>query len=630
MYSIDIETRSKTDIKLGITKYVSDPFFEVLIAAVKDLDTGEKFIFDFYHDGIDEQWLNIVTSDRVKWAYNAAFEQTCINKQLFEYYSANKDEYYIPPDKEILTENWACRMVHAYLNGGSGTLDGVNLLFGTGVAKKPEGKKLIKLFSLEFAEPDLYPDEWNMFKKYCLQDVEAETALQDYCNYNKFDSEMYKLHCDINTRGIKIDLDLIEKNLVATHAIKEQAEKHINEMGLINPRSYVQKILWFSKHGVSLSSTDKAHLDALYEQTTNGAVKLMIELLRDVSATSTSKYKKMKNAHVSGRLHDLYMMAKAGTHRFSSMIVQIQNLARGYGSEAEINEAMKNIDSLEKSRDLIRACFIGNLMVADFSGIEARVLAWLAQDIDKLERIRQGIDLYKVNAAKLFNVDYAAVTSTQRKTGKTMELALGYQGAVNAMVAFGADKIMTEPEIVKAVKVWRQINKPISKLWYHIDDVVKLAVQTCRGMWVNEDLNWYVDYRKNKAGKHDLLMHLPNGVYLVYKNARCERFAGQNQMCYERNKGNLIEKDYLYGGKLIENATQAVAYQLLRNSMLNLDKADYNIVGHVHDEIIVDQLHGSLDEMIKIMIDLPDWASLGRCGKIPVNAEGWTGNRYRK
>lgn len=630
MYSIDIETRSKTDIKLGITKYVSDPFFEVLIAAVKDLETGETLVFDFYHDGIDEQWLNIVTSDRVKWAYNAAFEQTCINKQLYNYYSAHKNEYYIAPDQTIVTDNWACRMVHAYLNGGSGTLDGVNLLFGTGVAKNPEGKRLIKMFSIDFKEPDLYPDDWNAFKKYCLQDVEAETALQDYCTYNKFDSEMYKLHCDINTRGIKIDLNLIEKNLVATHMIKEQAEKLINEMGLKNPRSYQQKILWFATHGVQLSSTDKAHLDDLYNKTDKKAVKIMIELLRDVSATSTSKYKKMKAAHVNGFLHDLYMMAKAGTHRFSSLIVQIQNLARGYSSEAEILEAMKNIDSLEKSRDLIRACFIGNLMVADFSGIEARVLAWLAQDAEKLDRIRQGIDLYKVNAAKLFNVNYVAVTKEQRKTGKVMELALGYQGAVTAMAAFGADKIMTEPEIVKAVKVWRQINKPISDLWYHIDAVVKLAVQTCRGMWVNEDLNWFVDYRKNKAGKHDLIMHLPNGVYLVYKNAKYEMHHGRNQMCYDRNKGNLIEKDYLYGGKLIENATQAVAYQLLRNSMLNLDKANYNIVGHVHDEIIVDQLHGSLDEMINIMVKLPDWASLGACGTLPVSAEGWTGNRYRK
>lgn len=612
MYSIDIETRSKTDIKLGIHKYVNDTEFMILIAAVKNLNTGKIEMFDFYHDGISQRWVDIVTGDEIKWAFNAAFEQICIEAQL-----------------GIQTYNWHCKMVHSYLNGASGTLDGVNLLFGTNVKKNPEGKRLIKQFSIDFVNPDDYPYDWDLFKSYCTQDVEAEAAIQ--CPYNIFDTEMYELHHKINSRGVSLDLNLVNRNLIACEKIKEQAELKIKALGLENPRSFKQKLLWFAKHGVTMKSTDKDHLKELQATTQNTIILNMIELLQQVSSTSTSKYKKMQEANIHGKIYDLFRMAMAGTHRFSSVILQLQNFARGYGSEAEIEEAMKNIDSLEKSKNLLRACIVGNLMVADFSGIEARVLAWLAQDVDKLDKIRNGIDLYKVNAAKLYNVNYNAVTKPQRGAGKTMELALGYQGAVNAMVAFGADKIFdTENDIVKAVKLWRKMNPKVSQLWYHIEDVARLAITTCQGYFINEDLNWYMDYKRNLSGKYDLLMHLPNGVFLVYKNARYVYKDGKKQLAYDKNHGNLVKNEFLYGGKLVENATQAVAYQLLRSAMLNLDKYGFNIVAHVHDEIIVDGHDNNLQEMIKLMTELPNWAKLGSCGSIPLDAEGWIGNRYKK
>lgn len=605
MYSIDIETKSGTSIKLGVKRYVHDRHFQVLIASVKNLETGKFEDFDFYHDGISQRWIDIIKSD-VKWAFNAEFEKTCIEKQL-----------------GIKTDGWYCTMVHAYLNGGSGSLDGVNALFKTGVKKNPEGKRLIKKFSIDMLNPDEHIEDWELFKMYCRQDVEAESAIK--CLYNKFDDKMFNLHLEINARGVKLDIDLVKDNIVAGALIKDKAEKAINNMGLTNPRSFKQKQEWFKNHGIKTSSTDKSHLDIIYEQTDNPEVKSLIELLRSCSATSTSKYQKMLESQVNGRVYNMFRMATAGTHRFSSGIVQLQNLARGYSSYEEIDEARKNIDTLEKSRDLLRACIIGNLTVADFSGIEARVLAWLAQDSEKLQRIRDGIDLYKVNASKLYNVPYENVDSKQRFSGKTMELALGYQGGTKAMEAFGAGKVLSDFEISEAVKVWRQLNYKTRNLWYTVDQVSNYVYDTHTGAYIDKDLCWYMDYRKG-----DLLMHLPNGTFLVYKNVKRKSLDGKLALTYQKAKQSTLTEVQLFGGKLVENATQAIAYQLLRNSLINVDRQGYLIVAHVHDEIIVDQENVSLEHLISVMTQVPDWACLGTCGSIPLAAEGWQGHRYKK
>lgn len=597
---IDIETKSGYNlIDVGVYKYVTHEDFQVLIASIDY--NGNKARIDFTKEEIPEWYKSIMLNKNIqKWAFNAQFERICISAQL--------GYKYIDP------ESWYCSQAHSFLNGCSGTLAGCELLLNGVVNKDPIGKKLIRQFSIPpYQKPE--GQDWEMFKNYCDKDVIAEMALKP--EHNDFDHELYWVNERINDRGLQIDLKLVNDNIQAIKGIQEKARIEAQKMGLKNPNSQPQKMKWFKDNGLTLSNVQAGTLESV--QTDNITINKMIELLQTLGSSTVKKYKKILQMVDGDRLKGQFIAFKALSYRFAGTGVQVHNLNRGYSSIEDIENAMQNIDSIYKSKSLVRACFIGNLMVADFAGIEARVLAWLSDFDEKLNEIRSGIDLYKKNATKLYNTSYEDVTKDQRKVGKTMELALGYQGWVNAMIAFNADKFMQLHEIKTAIEIWRINNTPIVTFWADMERTAKLAIQYKTAFRVNRHI--YFEYKNS-----DLLMYLPNNISIVYKNAKLENAYGRVQISYQTNKGNLIEKKYTYGGKLVENATQSVAFFLLRNSLINLHNAGYDIIAHIHDEILVEKKpNQTLDKMIDIMTVLPDWAE-----GLPLNAEGWTGNRYRK
>jgi DNA polymerase len=589
--SVDIETKSGYDLpECGVYKYIEHPDFKILIASL-DID-GVKVRVDFTKGPIPDWWVSIMTNPEIiKWAYNAQFERICISKQL--------------GIKYISPKGWRCKMVHCYANGASGSLAGAEKLINGVVNKDPIGKKLIKMFSIPpYQEP--IGDDWELFKEYCDKDVIAEMALDP--SYNKFDTELYYIDQIINDRGIAVDLELVNKIIIAGKEIQGKALKRVQEMGLENPNSNLQKLKWFRAHGFEIPNVRKATITDIKHE--------MVELLGILGSATLKKYDRILKMVHEGRIKGMFLMDKQHCNRWSGKGVMLHNLARGYATETEILEAMKNIDSIEKAKNLVRGCFIGNFSVADFSGIEARVLAWICGFNDKLGIIRQGIDLYKKNATDLYNVPYGAVTKHQRKVGKTMELALGYQGWINAMLEFGAGDFMQESEIKTAIQVWRLHNAPIVNFWAHVEQYCHLSIQHKTKLRINEHL--IVDFN----GK-DMLITLPSGHNLVYRNAGLIQGKRGSQISYQVNKHNQLETRYTWGGKLVENIVQGTAWALLRNSIINTHNAGFKIVAHVHDEIIVED--GDLEELIKVMTILPSWAD-----GLPLEADGFTGNRYRK
>ena len=640
--AIDIETYSDVDlVRSGVYAYTTSHKFEILLFAysfdddevkVIDLATGETLP--------NEIILALEDEKIIKTAFNANFERVCLSKYL---------------NKKLSAKSWRCTAVQAASLGLPLSLDGVAQVLGLQKQKMKEGKELIKSFSVPCKPTKSngernrnYPhhslERWEVFKKYCAQDVEVEKAirkrLQRYPIITS-EQEIYVLDQEINDRGILIDTKLVEKSIECDNIHKEDIYAEAQKLtGLENPNSVIQLKQWLLENGVEVESLSKKTVADLAKDAEED-VQRLLNLRTQLSKTSVKKYEAIERALCADkRVRGLLQFYGANrTGRWAGRLVQVQNLPQNHIKDLTLardlvkNGEFETLDMLfdnvsQVLSELIRTAFIPKenhrFIVADFSAIEARVIAWLAEEKWRLDVFNSHGKIYEASASQMFKIPIEEITKTSplRQKGKVSELALGYGGSVGALTAMGAlDMGVKEEELQGLVSKWRQANPNITKLWWDID---KAAIKV-----VKEKSFEVVGKIKIFYEKGIMFITLPSGRNLSYIKPRLEtnKF-GREGITYEgigaTKKWERIET---YGPKLVENIVQATARDLLAEAMINVDKKGYEIVMHVHDEIIVEisKDKGSLKEVCDVMAIAPEWAK-----GLPLRADGFECEYYRK
>lgn len=646
---IDIETYSSIDIgSSGVYRYVESIDFEILIICYA-YDDEEVITLDLAQgDKIPQSFINNLLHPNVtKLAHNANFERTC-----FRAYGFN-----VPIDQ------WQCTAVLSAQCGLPLSLAKVSeALELKENGKKAEGLALIRFFSIpikptnangnkhrNLPKDDL--EKWEAYKDYCKYDVIAEREIaKSLSRYELtlFEQVNYIIDQEINDRGIMVDTEMAQVLYDLDNRNKASLIEELKEITeLDNPNSPAQLKRWLSEAtGKDINSLAKDKLGKIAEESGSDIVKHVIDLRRRTSKTSTKKYAAMLNCLCSdNRVHGLFQFYGANrTGRWAGRLVQLQNLTKNNLSDLElarevfksgdfelINMLYDNISSTISQ--LIRTAFIAkdghHFDVADFSAIEARVVAWLANEKWRLEVFAGHGKIYEASASRMFNVPIEEVTkgSDLRSKGKNAELALGYQGAVGAMIRLGADKMgMSETEMAAIVKKWRKANPAIVKLWYDCEKYMKRAYNTKSLV--------KTQYR-GLAFSYDgriLQTHLPSGRRLSYYSPRMRtnRF-GSLAIQYLGIDQVTKKWDYIdtYGGKIVENIIQAISRDALAYSMQRLHHEGFDITMHVHDEIICENPIGHEKYNLKTMCEIMDedvpWAP----GLI-LRAEGYTTPFYKK
>ncbi|MBR5865747.1 MAG: hypothetical protein IKY89_05690 [Alistipes sp.] len=637
---IDIETYSSVDIsKAGAFKYVESPDFEIILLAyawdyepVQIIELHKVDIWADYetfshrqHKELEEVLAALRDPRVTKVAHNSAFERAALSKHTGE---------------EMPPEQWEDTMIMAAMNGLPMSLDACGAALQLTDQKIKEGTLLINYFCKPCRPtianggrtrnlPEHAPDKWQRFSDYCVRDVEVcqqiHKRLRGY-NATDFEREVWALDARINEGGVQIDTDMAE----AAIAIDDEYKAHcLDEMrqltGLDNPNSVAQLKDWLEAVGVQCDSLNKATIKDLLGQIKDPTVRRVLELRQLLGKTSTKKYNAMTTAVCRDqRVRGLLQYYGAGrTGRWAGRLVQVQNLPQNHldqiGLVREIVRS-RDLESLEMIFDsvpdvlsqLIRTAFVAKdghtFLVADYSAIEARVIAYLAGEQWRLDVFAGSGKIYEASYAKAFHVPIESVKkgSPERQKGKIMELALGYGGGPNALKAFGADKLgLTEAEMQQLVDAWRAASPTIPKLWRSVEHAAKDAL-------LNPGRSYYVRRRDGKAvckywrDANALRCQLPSGRVLSYWGARLEDgivFMGQNQTTRK------WEKTQTWGGRLVENIVQAFARDCLAVAMTRLTAAGYKIVFHVHDELIAEAPVGSRwQDMAEIMAQPIDWA----------------------
>ena len=638
----DIESFSDVDlIKCGVYAYADSPAFEILLFAYS-FDGGETQIIDLAQGEklpaeVEDAIFDVSVT---KTAYNANFERTCLSKYFGRY---------IPP------ESWHCSAVQAAMLALPRSLEDVGRVLGLDEQKMKEGKELIRYFCIPCKPtkanggrtrnlPCHAPEKWELFKTYCKRDVDVEKSIRRKLhNFPIPESEMelYRLDQRINDRGVLVDMGLVEQAIACERLHKEVVTKRAYELtGLENPNSVAQLKGWLGDKGMEAESlSKKAVADMIAE--TDGEVEELLRLRLLMAKTSVKKYEAMERSVCSdGRVHGMLMFCGANrTSRWSGKIVQIQNLPKNYIPDLELARDLvkqgrfEDIELLYDSTpnvlsELIRTAFIPKpgcrFVVADFSAIEARVLAWLSGEQWRLDVFTSHGKIYEASASSMFHVPMEEITkgSPLRQKGKLAELGLGFGGAAGALISMGAlDMGLTEEELPPLVAAWRKANPHITQFWWDVDAAAIKAVTEKQKTKVGKIIFEY------KSGI--LFITLPSGRRLSYVKPRMavNRF-GRDSLTYEgiseNKKWSRIET---YGPKLVENIVQGTARDLLAEAMLRVEKKGYPIVMHCHDEIIaeVPEGSGSVDEMCEIMAIQPKWAE-----GLPLRADGYSCSFYQK
>ena len=639
---MDIESFSDVDlIKCGVYAYADSPAFEILLFAYS-FDGGETQIIDLAQGEklpaeVEDAIFDVSVT---KTAYNANFERTCLSKHFGRY---------IPP------ESWHCSAVQAAMLALPRSLEDVGRVLGLDEQKMKEGKELIRYFCIPCKPtkanggrtrnlPCHAPEKWELFKTYCKRDVDVEKSIRRKLhNFPIPESEMelYRLDQRINDRGVLVDMGLVEQAIACERLHKEVVTKRAYELtGLENPNSVAQLKGWLGDKGMEAESlSKKAVADMIAE--TDGEVEELLRLRLLMAKTSVKKYEAMERSVCSdGRVHGMLMFCGANrTSRWSGKIVQIQNLPKNYIPDLELARDLvkqgrfEDIELLYDSTpnvlsELIRTAFIPKpgcrFVVADFSAIEARVLAWLSGEQWRLDVFTSHGKIYEASASSMFHVPMEEITkgSPLRQKGKLAELGLGFGGAAGALISMGAlDMGLTEEELPPLVAAWRKANPHITQFWWDVDAAAIKAVTEKQKTKVGKIIFEY------KSGI--LFITLPSGRRLSYVKPRMavNRF-GRDSLTYEgiseNKKWSRIET---YGPKLVENIVQGTARDLLAEAMLRVEKKGYPIVMHCHDEIIaeVPEGSGSVDEMCEIMAIQPKWAE-----GLPLRADGYSCSFYQK
>lgn len=641
--NIDIETFSSINIsKSGVYKYVESEDFEVLLFAYS-IDGGKTEIVDIANgEELSEEIIQALLDDKViKWAFNAQFERICLSRFL----KLTKGTYLNP-------KSWRCTMIWSAYMGLPFSLEGVGKVLGLEKQKLIEGKDLIKYFCVPctptksngFRDRNFpYHDKikWESFKTYNIRDVDTEKEIQ--CKLMKFPVpdfiwEEYHLDQEINDRGIKVDLDFVERVIALDDKVRTKLMSELQILTeLENPNSVVQLKGWLSEQGVETESLDKKSVKELVK-VTKGEVSKALALRMQLSKSSIKKYQAMKDvACEDGRCRGMFQFLGANrTGRFSGRNVQLQNLPRNTMKELfEVRSIIKNRDGdiIELLYDnvpdilsqLVRTAFVPKenmkFYVADFSSIEARVIAWLAGETWREELFKKGGDIYCMSASQMFGVPVVkhGINGDLRQKGKIAELACGYGGSVGALTAMGAlDMGLKEDELKPLVLSWREANQNIVALWWTVDKAIKDTI-AMKGVTKTHGIEF-----ECRSGL--LRIRLPSGRKLTYIKPKIEinKF-GCESVTYEgigvAKKWERIES---YGPKFVENIVQAISRDILIYALQNL--SDYNIVAHVHDEIIIEAPENTkLEDICGTMSQAPYWAK----GLI-LTADGYTCDFYMK
>ena len=643
--SCDLETYSSEDLrKCGVYRYCEAPDFEILLFAYS-VDGGEVQLADLASgEKLPREIIKAVTDDSViKWAWHANFERVCLSRYL--------------RDLGLLTgylnpEGWRCDMVWAATLGLPFSLEGAGAVLGLDKQKLTEGKELIRYFCKPCSPtqansgrtrnlPCHAPDKWEMFKRYNIRDVETEMGIQQRLSkfpVPDFVWEEYHLDQEINDRGVKIDMELVRQAIAIDERSRNKLISAMREFTqLENPNSVQQMKGWLANNGLMTESLDKKAVAELMKNAPPELIRVLT-LRQQLAKSSVRKYQAMQNAVCAdGRARGLFSFYGANrTGRFSSKIIQLQNLARNSMSDLDQARALVktgDYDAVSMLYDdvpdtlsqLVRTAFVppkGKLFyVADFSAIEARVIAWFAGEKWRSEVFRKGGDIYCASASQMFKVpvEKHGINGHLRQKGKIAELALGYGGGMGALKAMGALEMgLKEEELQPLVNAWRNANPNIVKFWWAVDNAVMEAVNK-RTTTETHGITFSF-----KSGM--LFITLPSGRKLAYVKPRIgmNQFGGES-ITYEgigaTKKWERLES---YGPKFVENIVQATARDILCFAMKTLRCC--SIVMHIHDEVVIEaDPRVSLDALCEQMGRTPPWAK----GLI-LTASGYTSPYYKK
>ncbi len=639
--AIDIETYSDVSLPdCGVHRYAASEQFEILLFAyslnneptqIIDLASGEK---------IPDEIMEYLTDDSViKTAYNAAFERNCINRFF---------------GLSLKPEGWRCTLVQASMLSLPLSLEGVGEALNLDKKKMSEGKDLIRYFCMPCKPtkanggrtrnlPSDAPEKWELFKTYCIRDVDVEKQIRNKLAKFPIPDREQKLYCmdqRINDRGIMVDQELIGHAVACDLLYKETVTRKAYEIsGLENPNSVLQLKDWLNEKGIEVDSLAKAAVEELVENT-QGDVAEMMKLRLAMSKTSVKKYEAMERSVCpDGRVHGLLQFYGANrTGRWAGRLVQIHNLPQNHMEDLELARSLVKegrYDLVELLYDstpdvlseLIRTAFVARpgcrFIVSDFSAIEARVMGYLAGEGWVMEEFSGAGKIYEQTASKMFHIPIEEITkgSPYRARGKVASLACQYGGAEGALISMGALNFVEEEELKGLVQSWRTANPHIVNYWYEIDSAVKAAVKERKMTKVGMVTVYY------QSGM--LKIALPSGRVLSYVRPRMtvNRF-GSESVSYEgvgtNRKWTRIES---YGAKFCENIVQATARDVLAEAMLSLEKKGFDIVCHIHDEVVLEVPEGtsSVEEVNEIMAVCPDW-----CEGLPLKAAGFESTFYKK
>lgn len=654
--NIDLETYSSVDIRsAGLYKYVQSPDFDVLLFAYS-VDGAPTIVVDLAQGERIPPDIMAALTDRkvIKHAYNAPFEWYALSKFLD-----------IHPESWV--DQWRCTMFHGLYCGYTAGLDATGKALGLPQDKRKmsAGKALIKLFCTPTKPtnkngnrtrtlPHHEPEKWELFKDYNRQDVETEKEIERRLSsfpVPESEQKLWELDQLINAYGVRVDETLISNALYISDVITEELTAEAMRLtGLPNPNSAIQLAGWLKNQGLEVDNLQKATVEELIKST-EGDIKRALEIRQELSKTSVKKYQAMDAAKCEdGRVRGLLQFYGANrTGRWAGRLVQVQNLPRNYletlGHARELVRS-KNIAALklvygnvpDTLSQLIRTAFIpseGNkIVVADFSAIEARVIAWLAGEQWRLDVFSTHGKIYEASASQMFGVPIEKIKKGNpeyalRQKGKVAELALGYQGAAGALIQMGALKMgLTEDELPDIVRRWRTSNKRIVDLWYKIENAALSVMKTGMPAGVNGLI--FARESDMQSGLDFLTITLPSQRKLFYaKPFLTANDYGKESLNYFglNQTTKKWEQVPTYGGKLVENIVQAIARDCLAETLKRLSAAGYRIVFHIHDEVVLDvpEKYADLDRVIDIMRQPIDWAP-----GLPLNADGFVSDYYKK
>ena len=641
--SIDIETYSDIPLqKTGVYRYCESPNFEILLFGYS-IDSGPVQVVDLAcGEHIPKEVLAALEDDSViKWAFNAAFERVCLSRYLG-----------YPTGEYLDPESWHCSMVWAATMGLPLSLEGVGVVLGLEKQKLTEGKELIKYFCQPCLptkangqrtrnRPFHAPDKWELFKRYNARDVEAEMGIQR--KLSKFPVppqvwEEYDIDQEINDRGVRIDMELVEQAIQMDARSRQELTDAMKRMtALENPNSVQQMKQWLSDNGMETDSLGKKVVAELLK-TAPPELAEVLTLRQQLAKSSVRKYQAMEKTVCSdSRARGMFMFYGANrTGRFSGRNIQLQNLPQNHLpdlAEARALVRSGDFDAVELLYEdvpdtlsqLIRTAFIprdgAHFLVADFSAIEARVIAWFAGEIWRQEVFSKGGDIYCASASQMFKVpvEKHGINGHLRQKGKIAELALGYGGSVGALKAMGALEMgLTEEELPQLVDAWRQSNPNIVKFWWAVDRAVMEAV---RYKHTTTDYGLTFSCRSGM-----LFITLPSGRKLAYVKPKVgtNKFGGEC-ITYE-GIGSMKKWERLdsYGPKFVENIVQATARDILCYAMRTLRCC--SIVMHIHDELVIEaDPRMSLEAVCEQMGRTPPWAK-----GLLLRADGYATPFYKK